>query len=149
MAGGSATLTGTGSLVLGGKAGNRLAGTGFINDAGHTIRGGGTISAPLTNDGSLIADNKILYLIMGGVSGSGNVSVNNGATLYLNAPVQAGNLTMSQLATLRCGSSSEMALQKNFSFAQTDEQRWNWGNGFEPEPHRTGRPAAGHRDWRS
>jgi hypothetical protein len=23
-----------------------------------------------------------------------------------------------------------VSLQKNFSFAQTDEQRWNWGNGF-------------------
>jgi mucin-19 len=124
-----ATLTGTGSLVLGGKAGNRLDGAGFINDAGHTIRGGGTINAPLTNDGSLIADNKILY-VNGGVSGSGNVSVNDGATLYLNAPVQAGNLTMSQLATFRCGNSSAVELQKNFSFAQTDEQRWNWGNGF-------------------
>lgn len=123
------TLTGSGSLVLGGKAGNRLDGNGFINDIGHTIRGGGTINAPLTNDGSLIADNKILYL-NGAVTGSGDVSVNDGATLYLNAPVQAGNLTMSQLATFRCGYSSEVSLQKNFSFAQTDEQRWNWGNGF-------------------
>ena len=67
---------------------------------------------------------------MGGSVARGDVSVNNGATLYLNAPVQTGNLNMSQLATFRCVNSAGVELQKNFSFAQTDEQRWNWGNGF-------------------
>jgi len=61
----SATLSGSGSVVLGGHLSNQLnATTGFavINDINHTIRGGGTIFAAVTNDGEIIADNQILQI---------------------------------------------------------------------------------------
>ncbi len=55
--GGNATLTGTGSLVLGGNLENHLNAWGVqvINEAGHTIRGGGTIDVPVLNRGSILA----------------------------------------------------------------------------------------------
>jgi hypothetical protein len=68
------TFTGSGTLVLGGdlfydQMVNLGWGGHFINGAGHTIRGGGTIQTFVENYGQIIADNGALYL-SGGVSGA-------------------------------------------------------------------------------
>ncbi|MDY6843311.1 MAG: hypothetical protein SVW57_04380 [Thermodesulfobacteriota bacterium] len=68
------TLTGNGSVVLSGYPSNQLnASTGFsfINDINHTIRGGGTVYAALTNNGEIVADNQILQI-------SGHIDNTNG-----------------------------------------------------------------------
>ena len=79
---GAATLTGSGSLVM---ANSSLNGVGFINDTHHTIKGNGDLYAPVTNLGSLIADKGTLttanLTTHYPVTGTGQVSVNDGATL--------------------------------------------------------------------
>jgi hypothetical protein len=91
------TLQGSGRVLLGGTKynilRNSLAGGRFVNAAGHTIQGGGRITAPLFNQGQVLADNGALALEndvynTGGsllVSGSGNI-------LDLYSIVSGGNI---------------------------------------------------------
>ena len=65
-----ATLTGTGEVVLGGSAGNKIRqdyGGSLVNDIQHTIRGGGAIeSITVTNKGKIIADHPTTALTVSG-----------------------------------------------------------------------------------
>jgi hypothetical protein len=127
------TLTGTGSLTLGGNINNQLVNAGvstqiFINSSLHTIQGGGTIAAPMTNNGKLIANNGTMSL-SGMVSGGGSVKVLDGATLLATPGLQCGNFTMSVLASLTLPTNGGiMDLKGNYSFSQTNPARVNFGN---------------------
>ncbi len=95
------TLTGSGSLTLGGP-GNTLgmsSGTDmFINDVSHTIQGGGSISATLDNQGSLIANNGTLA-VSGAVTNTGLMKADN-ATLAVSGVVYNSIGTMSANGSL-------------------------------------------------
>ena len=95
------TLTGSGSLTLGGP-GNTLgmsSGTDmFINDVSHTIQGGGSISATLDNQGSLIANNGTLA-VSGAVTNTGLMKADN-ATLAVSGVVYNSVGTMSANGSL-------------------------------------------------
>ena len=127
------TLTGTGSVTMGGDINNQLSNAGvstqiFINDSMHTIQGGGTIATTTTNNGKIIANNGTMSLA-GMVSGSGSVDVLDGATLYAGPGLQCGNFTMSVLASLNLPTNGHiMDLKGNYSFSQTDPARVNLGN---------------------
>jgi hypothetical protein len=126
-----ATLTGTGSVVLGGNLENHLSAWGagrVINEAGHTIQGGGTIDAPLENRGSLVANNATLRL-NGAVTGSGTVSVTDLGILQVLNNMQAGNFFLSNNSGLLVNDNLTVDLKGQFSFAQTDVAKWNWGSG--------------------
>jgi len=130
---GTATLTGTGRVTLGGNANNYMAGTGnpaFINGAAHTIQGGGTIAATVANYGQIIANNGTLKLNQA-VTGAGLVEVKDNATLYAhNTDLQCGNFTMTVLANLNfIYSGRVLDLKGNYTFAQTDPARVNFGTG--------------------
>jgi len=128
-----ATLTGTGQVVLGGDLNNHLSrayGGSFVNDINHTIRGGGTINAPVTNNGKIIADNQTLQ-VNANITGTGKVSVQgtdaaNKATLKLNAHLTTGTLNMNQHAVLDVASGKTITLSGNFIFAQTEEALWKY-----------------------
>jgi hypothetical protein len=127
------TLTGTGSVTMGADSTNQMNGSGslgqgFTNDSMHTIQGGGTINCSVVNHGKLIINNGTMSLI-GMVSGSGAVSVMDNATLYGQPGLQCGNFSMSVLATLNLPTNgSIMDLKGNYTFAQTDPARVNFGN---------------------
>jgi hypothetical protein len=127
------TLTGPGSLTLGGNINNQLGNAGvstqiYINDALHTIQGGGTIGTATTNNGKIIANNGTMSLT-GMVSGSGSVEVLDGATLLSTPGLQCGNFSMSVLASLTLPTNGHiMDLKGNYSFSQTDPARVNFGN---------------------
>jgi hypothetical protein len=126
---GTVTLTGPGSVVLNGNLYSQLW-TGpydsFINDTPHTIQGGGIISAITNNKGQIIANNGELRINQP-VTGTGSVSVTDGATLFLYGNnLQCGNLTLSRLATLKLQNERTIDLKGNFSFAMTDPASWIW-----------------------
>jgi hypothetical protein len=127
------TFTGTGSVTMGGNINNQLGNAGvstqiFINDSLHTIQGGGTIATATTNNGKIIANNGTMSLT-GMVSGSGSVDVMDNATLYAGPGLQCGNFTMSALASLNLPiNGGIMDLKGNYTFAQTDPARVNFGN---------------------
>jgi hypothetical protein len=127
----TSTLTGTGQLVLGGKPGNRIRedyGGTLINDTNHTIRGGGTIDAPVTNKGTVIADNGTLQ-INRDITGDGSVRVASTGALDLNANLTTGNFTMDNNALLNVANNKYIDLKGNFLFFQThgQEGNWQWG----------------------
>ncbi len=62
-------------------------------------------------------------------TGRGAVSVTNNATLQVWKNLQAGNFFMSNNAGLVVGNNQTVDLRGQFSFAQTDISRWNWGSG--------------------
>ena len=78
------TFTGSGNVILGGLVDidmlrNPGWGGHYVNDTGHTIRGGGTIATFVENHGQIIADNVDLYF-SGGVQGApGSVMKASGA----------------------------------------------------------------------
>jgi hypothetical protein len=118
---------------MGGNINNQLGNAGvstqiFINDSLHTIQGGGTIAAAMTNNGKIKANNGTMSLT-GMVSGTGSVDVMDNATLYGQPGLQCGNFTMSALANLNWPTNgSTMDLKGNYTFAQTDPARVNFGN---------------------
>jgi len=120
------TFQGSGSLTLGGENNHLSVNAPTTNSASHTIQGGGAIDGdgPLTNNGPIIANNGVLTLDCK-VNGTGTVTVADGATLAVNQPLQSGDLTMSNLASLTWNSYGYIDLKRNFSFAQTDPARWN------------------------
>jgi hypothetical protein len=127
------TLSGpTDTLMLGTYYGhNQIVsqnGGSVVNASGHTIRGCGTISGQLVNQGRLVADHETLA-IYGAVSGAGRVEVANGATLRIGSysSLETGDFFMSQTASLVMEHYSSLALQRNFAFAQTDETLWSLG----------------------
>ena len=127
MAGGAnySTLNGLGRVTLGGDlTGNSLAGTGFINNS--TIQGGGSLKAPIDNNGRIIASNKTLQVDKA-ITGDGSVRVSDNATLKVNANIHAGDVSLDQLSTLNVTSGLGLALSGNFTFAQKNPGLWNWG----------------------
>jgi hypothetical protein len=117
-----ATLTGGGTVEM---TLSSLSGYGsLINDAGHTIRGNGTL-ASVTNKGQLVVENGTMQ-INNGLTGPGSISVSDNATLRLAGyPIQAGDFFMYRLANLR-DVINAIELKGNFSFAQTDPASWTW-----------------------
>ena len=128
--GSTATLTGIGSVVLSGHASNQInasAGFSFINDQNHTLRGGGTIGAPVINNGHIIADNQKL-LFNSGIAGKGGINVAAGAILDLRQNSEAGNLYIREQADLLVANNLTVDLNGNLAFAQTDVSKWGWGS---------------------
>ena len=114
---GSASLTGaTGTVILGGNAADALSGTGTWSNAG-TIKGGGTISAPLTNTGLVKATNGALILSSGSfTSTGGSIGADSGGTLDANGVditaahvVMGGGILDSTSATLHNYSSTDLS----------------------------------------
>jgi hypothetical protein len=131
------TLDGGGTVELAGSypSNNYLtySGAGKFVNVNNTIRGAGHIDAPMTNNGSLIAENGTL-VVSQAITGTGKVSVADGATLNLSGyDVHTGNFEMLGSAALTGGSGRTFNLTKNFSFTQTDESKWNSGAGFRLE----------------
>jgi hypothetical protein len=129
---GPLTFQESGSLTMGGE-GNIINGNQITNSAPHTIQGGGTITGGtwdnLTNNGTIIANNAILNLDCP-LTGTGTVAVADDASLNVTKPLQTGDLTLSHLAnlTVNISGANFIDLKRNFSFAQTDSARWNWGD---------------------
>jgi len=125
------TFTGDGDLLLQGNhsaLNNYGTSTGyFINAVDHTIRGWGTISAPLINNGRVIAENQWMQ-IDAEMTGSGSVAVDDNATLLLKKNATTGNFYMRELARLTVSNNVTLALGGNFAFAQTNETYWSWGS---------------------
>ncbi len=125
-----ATLRGTGSVVMEwNSALTGLNGGSFMNEAGHTIQGSGSINAAVNNKGFILANSGTLT-VNNAITGSGALQVTDNATLNLLSNPQAGNFTMANLATLAGGSYRTVSLSQGFSFSQTDENKWNSGAGF-------------------
>jgi fibronectin-binding autotransporter adhesin len=100
------TLTGTGKLTLGGSNCIYGSGNAFINQS--TIEGGGSIGdsnpMPITNDGTILANNKKFHLMISpnsaGFTNNGTLTADKGCTLIINSSVNnpfnslsAGTLT--------------------------------------------------------
>ena len=126
------TLTGTGSVTMGGDINNQLGNAGvstqiYINDSSHTIQGGGTIATATINNGKIIANNGTMSLT-GMVTGSGSVDV-HGATLSVTPGLQCGNFSMDAAATLNLPTNGGiMDLKGNYTFAQNVPAQVNFGN---------------------
>ena len=129
--GATATLSGNGSLVFGGESATNYLGSAnggsWVNDYGHHIRGAGCINSAVENKGNIVAENGTLT-INGSVTGNGNVAIADNAALRLNQTLQTGNFTMSRQAALYVADNCTIDLKGNFSFSQTDENKWSWGN---------------------
>jgi hypothetical protein len=132
----TAVFTGTGSIVLGGLD-SRLSqegGGSFGNDVNHTIRGAGTINAPVYNAGTIIAENGTLVInqpIMRAPLpyGPGQIEVKTGGTLDVKANVETGNLIMGSEAMLYVGNLKIIDLKGDFIFEQQNAAYWSWGAG--------------------
>ena len=124
----AATLSG-GHGGAGGKATDALSAIGaygFISD--NLIRGAGTISAPLTNNGTLTASGAGKTLaVNGAVSGSGNVNVGADAsdtvTMALASNLAAKDFTLNQSATLN-QTAGTITLTGNFTNYATSTTQW-------------------------
>ncbi|MBX3367637.1 MAG: hypothetical protein KF912_10045 [Phycisphaeraceae bacterium] len=81
------TVSGSGEIVLGAPGTwaqvFNLVGGSLTNDADHTIRGQGQISTPLTNNGTVLADNASLVL-------SSNAKINNGTMRSAGGSLEIG-----------------------------------------------------------
>ncbi len=115
-----ATFTGTGTLEISNLDGAGVGGS-FTNDVGHTIIGRGTVECDLTNHGTLIVQS---LFISGRVLGDGTVNVIDYGLFNFpgdaTAPLlQAGDLTMSPLASLYWNGEGTIDLKKNFTFSMT------------------------------
>ena len=135
----TAIFTGTGSIVLGGTD-SRLSQEGdgaFANDENHTIRGSGTIDAPVYNIGTIIAENGTLVINQpikrvpeeAGDYGPGRIEVKSGGTLDVKANVETGDLIMEPEALLFVQNTRIIDLKGDFIFEQTNEAYWDWGPG--------------------
>jgi hypothetical protein len=124
-----ATLT-NGKVILSNKDFHHLEGTGFINYG--VIEGAGLIEAPITNHGEIIAKGGTLTLTTsGGIApGSGKVTVDDTGILQLNKDMGTGIFQMLGNGALTGGSGRTISLLEGFTFTQTDESKWNSGNGF-------------------
>ncbi len=104
--------------------------------------GGVDIACLTTNNGTLAANNGVLRLYAS-VLGGGQIAVADNCSLELYNQAQAGNLSMSPLASVKVeGSNHGFGLAGNFTFAQTDPAKWNWGAN-------TGLIMGGNGDWQS
>jgi hypothetical protein len=131
----TATLTGTGKVVLGVDLNNGLtqtAGGGFVNDTYHTIEGSGSISAALINQGTILANTGILRINQN-IAGTGTISVGDGATFSVgdrSGMLETGNFFMSQDATLEVTSGKWIYVKKDFLFSQKEQSKWIWPNAY-------------------
>ncbi len=133
---GNAVFTGTGSIVLGGTD-SRLSQEGsgnFGNDVNHTIRGYGTIDAPVHNAGTVSAANGPLIInqpIMWAPPpyDPGRIEVRANGTLDVRNNIQSGTLGMSSTGMLVVGNIKEIDLKRDFLFGQQNAAYWSWGAG--------------------
>ncbi|MFA5110079.1 MAG: hypothetical protein WC443_01600 [Desulfobaccales bacterium] len=138
FSGPSTTLTGSGRLVLNGNVNSRVLGgssssTSLTNDVDHTIEGGGMLSGRIVNNGTILANNSNL-LVLGNISGTGQVKVQNGGRLiagqtgYSPITLQTKDLLMSNIAAITVGFSSTVNVSGNFSYAMTNGTGWSWAS---------------------
>ena len=132
-ANGDVTFTGAGQVVLGASGQNRMNyngtyGGSFVNELGHTIRGGGRIQAAVENNGTLRADNGTMN-VEAAVTGQGQVEIADGATMSIQQNMAAGDFSMSSSADLQVSNGVAIDLTGDFIFEQTDEGLWDWGTG--------------------
>jgi hypothetical protein len=85
-----------GAIVLGGGAlmessGGGVPAVAFRNERGASIRGSGTIAAPLVNAGMITAEGSGL-LVASNVSGGGTMLISGGATLSVDRTVSGNQL---------------------------------------------------------
>jgi hypothetical protein len=133
-----AVFTGTGSIVLGGIDSRLTRGSEdayFGNDAQHTIRGAGTIDAPVYNAGTIIAEKGALVINQPIMTAPpeeynpGQIEVKTGGTLDINANVQTGTLTMDPEGLLDVENLKVIDLKRDFTFRQQIAAYWDWGAG--------------------
>lgn len=130
-------FTGTGSIVLGGidsRLTREKEGDAFANDVQHTIRGAGTIDAPVYNVGTIIAEKGALVInqpIMWAPlpHGPGQIEVKTGGTLDVRNNIQTGNLTMGPDGMLSVGNLKVIDLKGDYTFGQQNAAFWSWGAG--------------------
>jgi hypothetical protein len=99
------TLTGTGTLVLGGlmdvdAMGNSGWGGYYVNDTGHTIRGGGTIECSLVNKNQIIADHGTLRILSNLDNTAGTLSALGAGNILLLQCVATGGAVYPNDGTL-------------------------------------------------
>ena len=130
------SVTGTGTITVAPNA--SLEAGGLIYSGG----GGVDIACLTTNNGTLAANNGVLRLYAS-VLGGGQITVADNCTLELYNQALTGSLSMSPLASVKVeGSNHGFGLSGNFTFAQTDPAKWNWGAN-------TGIVMGGNGDWQS
>jgi hypothetical protein len=135
--GSQVSVTGTGTITVAPNA--SLEAGGLI----HLGGGGVDIGCLTTNNGTLAANNGTLRLYAS-VLGGGQITVADNCSLEVYNGVQAGALSLSPLASLSVGAGTlhGFLLSGDFTFAQTDPARWNWGAN-------TGLIMGGSGDWQS
>jgi hypothetical protein len=144
---GTLTIGGTGQIALGG-ANATLRASGFTINAGGTLSGAGTLAgliggngtmtlANIDNDGSIDATDGNL-LVYGSVTGTGELCVESGATLTLQAAVASGQ-TLAFSANAKAVLNDPRAFSGTITgfeagdvleLASTHATRATWANGI-------------------
>ena len=129
-----AVLQGGGRVVLANPNGmleaDGTATNWFINQAGHTIEGGGTITAWIANFGTVRANDRTLT-VWGNLFGAGEVRIEGQdashlATLSYQATsaLTTGSLFINEFGRLLLVSTTGLNVLDDFSFALRDETAW-------------------------
>jgi hypothetical protein len=129
-----AVLQGTGRVVLANPNGmleaDGTATNWFINQDGHTIEGGGTITAWIANFGTVLANDQTLT-VWGNLFGAGEVRIEGQdashlATLSYQATsaLTTGSLLINEFGRLLLASTTGLNVLDEFSFALRDETAW-------------------------
>lgn len=127
-------LQGSGRVVLANPNGmldaDGLATNWFINQEGHTIEGGGTITAWIANFGTLRANDQTLT-VYGNLFGAGELCIEGQdathlATLSYQATtaLRTGSLFINEFGRLQLVSTTGLYVLDEFSFALRDETAW-------------------------
>jgi hypothetical protein len=102
----------------------------FINQGGHTIEGGGTITAWIANFGTVLANDRTLT-VWGNLFGAGEVRIEGQdashlATLSYQATsaLTTGSLFINEFGRLLLVSTTGLNVLDDFSFALRDETAW-------------------------
>lgn len=136
---GTEVFSGTGTIILGGidsRLNRETEDVNFGQDVNHTIRGAGTIDAPVYNAGTIIAEKGALVINQPIMTvppeegyGPGQIKVKTGGTLDVRADVQTGTLTMDPEAMLDVGNMKVIDLKGDFIFEQKNAAYWSWPAG--------------------
>ncbi|EFK97144.1 hypothetical protein LDC_0818, partial [sediment metagenome] len=129
-----AVLQGGGRVVLANPNGmldaDGTATNWFINQDGHTIEGGGTITAWIANFGTVLANDRTLT-VWGNLFGAGEVRIEGQdashlATLSYQATsaLTTGSLFINEFGRLLLVSTTGLNVLDDFSFALRDEAAW-------------------------
>lgn len=129
-----AVLQGTGRVVLANPNGmleaDGTATNWFINQDGHTIEGGGTITAWIANFGTVLANDQTLT-VWGNLFGAGEVRIEGQDASHLatlsyqaSAALTTGSLVINEFGRLLLASTTGLNVLGEFSFALRDETAW-------------------------